>query len=91
MTSYEIYQALVTLTNELSYLRERNWTQDSKMINALDTAIKVLKKEYPAKAPKTVTYNCPNCHEDISPQAERCGNCGQVIEWKEEENESRIL
>ena len=55
---------------------------------AVDIAIKALEKQIPKK-PKTddryVMYICPRCNEFIKINKNYCMNCGQKLDWSDEE------
>lgn len=55
---------------------------------ALTTAINALEKQIPKK-PKTddryVMYICPCCNDFIKVSHNCCQNCGQAIDWSDEE------
>ena len=55
---------------------------------ALEIAINALEKQIPKK-PKTddryVMYICPCCNDFIKVSHNCCQNCGQAIDWSDEE------
>ena len=55
---------------------------------AVDMAIKALEMQIPKK-PKTddryVMYICPRCNEFIKINKNYCMNCGQKLDWSDEE------
>ena len=56
--------------------------------NAYDVAINALEKQIPKK-PKTddryVMYICPWCNDFVKVSHNYCQNCGQKLEWSDEE------
>ena len=59
-----------------------------KQKEALSVAIQALEKQIPKK-PKTddryVMYICPRCNEFIKINKNYCMNCGQKLDWSDEE------
>ena len=56
--------------------------------NAYDVAINALEKQIPKK-PKTddryVMYICPWCNDFVKVSHNYCQNCGQKLDWSDEE------
>ena len=59
-----------------------------RVVEARDMAIQAIEKQIPKK-PKTddryVMYICPRCNEFIKINKNYCMNCGQKLDWSDEE------
>ena len=64
----------------------KDWL-DERDIPVLEKAIEVCKKEVPEKVGISngfMRYYCPSCGNQLL-AGHRCSECGQVIEWNEED------
>ena len=59
-----------------------------RVVEARDMAIQAIEKQIPKK-PKTddryVMYICPCCNDFIKVSHNYCPNCGQELDWSDEE------
>ena len=59
-----------------------------RVVEARDMAIQAIEKQIPKK-PKTddryVMYICPCCNDFIKVSHNYCPNCGQKLDWSDEE------
>ena len=67
----------------------KDWL-DERDIPVLEKAIEVCKKEVPKKVVlsrdfNTVKFYCPTCGNHPLGGKSRCSECGQVIDWSEED------
>lgn len=73
---------------ELHEIRPRGGIIPQKRAEAIDVAINALEKQIPKK-PKTddryVMYICPCCNDFIKVSHNCCQNCGQKLDWSDEE------
>lgn len=65
---------------------------DLKWDNALDIAIKAMEKKIPKKPIDDTAFGiCPCCHTEFNSELVQeynvkfCLNCGQAIDWRDEE------
>ena len=68
---------------------QRTFTNGSNAkVEAIDIAIQALEKQIPKK-PKTddryIMYICPCCNDFIKVSHNYCPNCGQELDWSDEE------
>ena len=76
--------------NELHEIRPRGGIIPQKRAEALDVAIQALEKQIPKKPYKdneNGVYekdHCPTCHRSLFPNDHHC-ECGQAIDWSDEE------
>jgi hypothetical protein len=75
-------------------IAEVEWNYPMEYAEAFEYAISVLEKQIPKKPISKVIANegyawqwaCPNCHiEKISTENAHCSDCGQALDWSEEE------
>ena len=73
---------------ELHEIRPRGGIIPQKRAEAIDVAINALEKQTPKK-PKTndnyIIYICPCCNNFIKLCKNYCENCGQNLDWSDEE------
>ena len=73
---------------ELHEIRPRGGIIPQKRAEALDVAIQALDKQIPKK-PKTddryVMHICPWCNDFVKVSHNYCQNCGQKLDWSDEE------
>lgn len=88
----------VDVKNAIDYLemQKRLFPNSANVLSGnFDLAIAALKKQMPKKVVK-VTYRwpngseyekcfCPGCHEYLSHDEKHCSNCGQCLDWGENE------
>ena len=84
-------EAKKELCAHIEYLKH-NWKPhpDYDVLEALNMAINALEKQIPKKyMRKNGNYNCPICDYPVMSVCTRkkkyCDNCGQAIDWSDEE------
>ena len=75
---------------ELHKIRPRGGIIPQKRAEAIDVAIKALEKQIPKKPKERdcIGFNtlaCPGCEMALYLYEPYCDNCGQAIDWSDEE------
>lgn len=76
-------EAIRHLANKIGYYKSfGEISADAVSVEALELAVRALKKQEPMKVNN---HLCPDCGKDVIGSGYYCWNCGQHLRWEVEE------